>query len=160
MALALEALLIPTRTVWLSAAALLAIALTYSIGLVSPSPVAAVAQLTPGQCRQHRPRCSALDITPSLLGRLRWMGGMADAIQHAYAATGRGAFQYTTLRGRRQLVLCSDKLIAELADAPADTLNFTLWVQEVSTPSSLGQPGDAGWQWGGRRADRESRRCR
>lgn len=160
MALVLEALLIPAHTVWLSAAALLAIALTYSIGLVSPSPAAAVAQLMPGQCRRHQPRCNAIDITPSLLGRLRWMGGMTDVIQRAYAATGRGAFQYTTLRGRRQLVLCSDKLIAELADSPADTLNFTLWTQEVSTTSSSSQPGDAEWQWSGRRADRESRSCK
>ena len=159
----LEALANPIPPVWLSAAVLLAIALPLSIGLVSASPAtAAIAQLTPRQSRRRKPRSNALDITPSLLGRVRWLGGMADTIQRAYAATGRGAFQYTTLRGRRQLVLCSDKLIAELAEAPVDALNFPAWNQKVSTPYCSSQPDDGGWQGGGqrRRADWENRRCR
>lgn len=58
---------------------------------------------------------------------------MADFIQHAYTATGRSAFQYTTLLGQQQLVVCSDKLIAELGQAPADTINFRAWSKEVFT---------------------------
>ena len=145
MEFALEALANLTPPVWLSAAVLLAIALSF--GLVSPSPAAAaIAQLTSGQSWRHKPRSNALDITPSLLGRVRWLGGMADTIQRAYAATGRGAFQYTTLRGRRQLVLCSDKLIAELAEAPVDVLSFPAWVQEVSIPFCSSQSNNGGWR--------------
>ena len=148
MALLFEAPTNPTHTVWLSAAVLLAVALTYSIGLVSPSTTAAaIAKLTLEQSWWRRPRCNAIDITPSLLERIRWVGGMTDAIHRAYAATGRGAFQYTTLSGRRQLVLCSDKLIAELAQAPPDTLNFRAWVMEVIT--SRGANWRAMW-YGGR----------
>ena len=150
MEFALEALANLTPLMWLSAAVLLAIALSF--GLVSPSPeVAAIAQLTSGQSRRHKPRSNALDITPSLLGRVRWLGGMADTVQRAYAATGRSAFQYTTLRGRQQLVLCSDKLIAELVETPVDALSFPAWIQEVSTPFCSSQPDD----W--RRADWENR---
>ena len=154
MELALKTLANPIPLVLLSAAALLAIALPLSFGLVSPSPaaaVAAIAQLTPGQGRRHKPHSNALDITPSLLGRVRWLGGMADTVQRAYAATGRSAFQYTTLRGRQQLVLCSDKLIAELVETPVDALSFPAWIQEVSTPFCSSQPDD----W--RRADWENR---
>ena len=132
MTLLFEAATTHTHMAWLPAAVLLAIALTYSIGLVSPSTAAAdIAKLTSGQSWWRKPRCNAIDITPSLLERIRWVGGMTDAIHRAYVATGRGAFQYTTLSGRRQLVLCSDKLIAELAQASPDTLNFRAWAREV-----------------------------
>ncbi|KAF8541412.1 hypothetical protein BDD12DRAFT_829113 [Trichophaea hybrida] len=80
--------------------------------------------------KRVRPYSNAPFLTISLLEKLQNLWGMTALVQRGYSKYNQGTFQYTTIRGRRQVLGCSDALIAEIKNASDENLSFAAWTQE------------------------------
>ncbi|KAA8896545.1 cytochrome P450 [Sphaerosporella brunnea] len=67
----------------------------------------------------------------SFVQKVKHLGGMTALLHSAYKTHNQGTFQYVTIRGRRQVVVSSDKLITELKNAPHEILSFARWTQDL-----------------------------
>ncbi|KAI5820384.1 cytochrome P450 [Pyronema omphalodes] len=85
----------------------------------------------------NQPYSNAPVLDVSFIEKFKLLGGMTDFIQRGYKQFGGATFQYTTFRGRRQVLVCNDKMINELKMLPAENASFAAWTQEITQVDAI-----------------------
>ncbi|KAA8908960.1 cytochrome P450 [Sphaerosporella brunnea] len=88
---------------------------------------------------------NAPHLPAGLRQKLQHLGGMQAYLYAGYRRHRQGAFQYRTLFGRQEVVVCSSALIRELGEAANESMSFSAWTQKTLQLDYL----FPGWNGGG-----------
>ncbi|CCX32394.1 cytochrome P450 [Pyronema domesticum] len=85
----------------------------------------------------NQPYSNAPVLSVSFIEKLKLVGGMTEFVKRGYEQFGGATFQYTTFRGRRQVLVCNDELINELKMLPAENASFASWSQVITQVDAI-----------------------